>query len=97
MDMMEYREARRKYMVLDAETMRLAATQQAFGEFESQVEVYHENGYERDNDGKDILDITAGELDGIIADFVQRDCEEGQWCRDEMMRNAVLGVAGLRC
>ena len=93
----EYRALADEYVTVDEETVRRCLLQFAFLEFDSRVEVYCENGYEEWNDGRSILDISVDDVHEIILDFIKRDGEEGNWCRDDMMNNAIMDVTGLRC
>ncbi len=95
----EYVELRKLYTPFSDDDMRRFLRQHAFEEFDAQVEAFCENGYELDmcNEGRSIMDITPDAVELIVCDYIERFLDEGQWFRDEMMRNAIQDVTGLIC
>jgi len=97
MNMNEYIALKHRYIVFNDEMVRRFEQQEAFQEFDSQVEVFCENGYEQDNDGRSILDIPAEDVHLVIRSYIERMNDELPALCDEVMRNAILEVTGLYC
>ncbi len=69
----------------------------AFIEFDSQLEEFVENGWESENDGRSLMDITPADVDRIADEFATRFDAYVQPAIDDCIRNAIQAVTGLVC
>ena len=97
MDIFEYVQLKSEYIRYGDEKFRAFIWQHAFEEFDAQVECYCGNGYERNNDGLSILDVTPEEVERILALYIVRFYDDGSSIRDKWMRDAIQSVTGLVC
>ena len=71
----------------------------AFIEFDSQLEVFVENGYENEfgNNGRSLMDVGEDDVERIADEFAKRFVDYVQPAVDDCIRNAILAATGIYC
>lgn len=84
---------------INEESWKTLWRKMAFIEFDSQLEIFVENGYENDfgNEGRSLMDVTPADVELIADEFVDRFEDYVQPAIDDCIRNAILAATGIYC